>query len=120
MVEVSPSTICFICFLINPWHTTNLKLILKKYLHFLVLLLSYCIFIIFSKLVLFLCRGVFRNLYRGGLHFQGGLALVGARNPPEINRFHWSRGDLASIAPPTEYAPALASGLNQRVILLKD
>ena len=49
------------------------------------------------------------NLSKGGLKFfslsSGGLmALLGAWKPHEINRFHWSRGGLAPIAPPPEYA----------------
>ena len=43
----------------------------------------------------------------GGLHFisfQGGSALVEAYKPPEINRFHWSRGGGLSPHSPPEYA----------------
>ena len=44
-------------------------------------------------------RGVFRNLSRGGLHFLsfqwGASAPVGVWKPPEINRFHSSRGGLS-------------------------
>jgi len=55
-------------------------------------------------------RGVFRNLSRGGLKFVflpgggGGLSTRWGMKTPEINRFHWSRGGLAPIAPTPEYA----------------
>ena len=52
-------------------------------------------------------RGVFRNLSRGGLKFfifPGGLSVRWGLKLPKINRFLWSWGGLAPIAPP-EYAP---------------
>ncbi len=48
-------------------------------------------------------QGRIQEFVQGGglkfLYFQGGSTPVGAWKPPEINRFHWSRGGLAQIAP---------------------
>ena len=61
------------------------------------------------KLVQLQIQGRIQEFVQGGLKFfsfQGGSAPVGAWKPPEINKFHWSRGGLIPNSPP-EYASAL-------------
>ena len=55
--------------------------------------------------------GAYSGICPGGLNIfftflEGGSAPVGTWKPPEINRFHWSRGGLGPIAPP-EYTSQL-------------
>jgi len=57
--------------------------------------------------------GRIQEFVQGGLKFVlfpgGGSAPVGARKPPKINRFLWSKGGLC---PPPDYASGCAVTLH--------
>ena len=68
-------------------------------------------------------QGRVQEFVQGGLKFcfsfQGAQHPLGPENPPEINRFHWSRGAFPPQPPPPEYASVYVSVSYLLFILLR-